>query len=246
MSQDKPSALYKFLYKIVGLVYRPFTVVGRENLPAESCVIVGNHSQLHGPLGMEFYAARPRFTWCNHEMMSFKEAPNYTFTDFWSKKPASVRWLFKIVSYLIAPLCVLLFNNAKTIPVYHDNRLLETFRQSVKRLEEGNDVVIFPECYTPHNNIVYDFQKGFAETALFYRRKTGRDLSFVPMYLCPARREIHYGKPVTFDSSKPPKEETEAVRVYLMDAITAMAVALPRHRVVPYPNKPKKEYPYNK
>ena len=32
---------------------------------------------------------------------------------------------------------------------------------------------------------------------------------------------------------------------YLKDEITRMARALPRHRVVPYRNIPKKDYPYN-
>lgn len=246
MSIEKPSAAFRAVKRIVKLVYRPFNYEGLENLPADSAVIVGNHSQLHGPLCMELYAPRPHYTWCASEMMSFKEVSAYAYRDFWSNKPKSVRWIFKIVSFLIAPLCWFLFNNAKVIPVYHDTRLLRTFKLSAQRLGEGADVVIYPESYAKHNNIVYDFQKGFAEVALFYRHKSGKNVSFVPMYLCPALKKVIYGKPTQIDPDKPAKEEAERVRLYLMDEITRLALALPPHRVVPYPNMSKKDYPMSK
>ena len=39
--------------------------------------------------------------------------------------------------------------------------------------------------------------------------------------------------------------ERRRICTYLMDEITAIAVAQPKHTVVPYRNKPKKEYPTN-
>ena len=246
MSADKPNLAYRIIKRVVRMVYKPFRYEGLENLPDESCVIVGNHSQLHGPLSMEVYPPRRDFIWCTAEMTKFSEVPAYTYSDFWSNKPKAVRWIYKIVSYLIAPLCVLLFNNARVIPVYKDNRLLATFKETARRLGEGADVVIFPECYTPRNEIVYEFQKGFSEVALFASRKLKRSIKFVPMYLCPALKTIVYGEPTEFDTDAPVKEELERVRVYLMDEITRMGRALPRHRVVPYPNMAKKDWPYNK
>ena len=142
MSIEKPSLAFRAVKRIVKLVYRPFTFEGLENLPEDSAVIVGNHSQLHGPLSMELYAPRAHYTWCTSEMLSFKEVSAYAYRDFWSNKPVSVRWLFKIASYLIAPLAWFLFNNAKVIPVYHDTRLLRTFKLSAQRLSEGADVII--------------------------------------------------------------------------------------------------------
>lgn len=246
MSIDNPSLAFRALRRVVALVYRPFTYEGLENLPKDSAVIVGNHCQLHGPLSMELYAPRPHYTWCASEMMSFKEVSAYAYKDFWSSKPKGVRWIFKLVSWLIAPLAYFIFNNARVIPVYHDTRLLSTFKISAQRLGEGADVVIYPECYDKHNNIVYEFQKGFAEVALFYRHKSGKNVSFVPMYLCPALKKVLYGKPTQIDPAKPGKEEAERVRLYLMDEVTRLARTLPPHRVVPYPNMSKKDYPMSK
>ena len=244
MSIDHPNWLFRAVRRAVAIVYRPAYVwEGLENLPQESVILVGNHAQMHWPLCMEIYPPRAHYTWCAAEMMSFKEVPAYAYKDFWSSKPRSVRWIFKIISYLIAPLCCLIFNNARVIPVYRDTRVLGTFRISSQRLDEGADVAIFPECYEEYNNIVHSFQKGFAETALFHYRKNKKNVRFVPMYICPALRKGLLGKPTELDFSKPAKEELERVRVYLMDEVTRLALSLPRHRVVPYPNVAKTDYP---
>ena len=99
-----------------------------ENLPDEPCAIIGNHTQLHGPIACELYFPDNYYTWCAGQMMKLKEVPEYAYTDFWSQKPKIIRPLFKLVSYIIPPLSVLIFNNARTIAVYRDNRILSTFR----------------------------------------------------------------------------------------------------------------------
>ena len=138
-----------------------------------------------------------------------------------------------------------LINNANTIGVYHDNRILSTFRQTVQQLQQGSSVVIFPEHDVKHNHIVYDFQDKFIDIAKLYYKKTGKELSFVPMYIAPKLKKICLGKPVQFCAAKPMDAERSRICTYLMDEITAIAEALPEHTVVPYRNIPKKEYPSN-
>lgn len=246
MQQKKVSLLYKFFKWVVGVFYPRTTVYGIQNLPDEPTVIVGNHSQLHGPIVCELYLPFERYTWCAGEMMHLKEVPAYAYRDFWSQKPAYSRWFYKIVSYLIAPLSVCLFNNANTIGVYHDMRIMSTFKQTVLRLQEGTPVVIFPEHDIPHNHIVYDFQERFVDVAKLYYKKTGKELSFVPFYIAPKRREAYFGKPIRFCASSPIEEERKRICTYLMDEITAIACELPSHTVVPYRNIPKRFYPRNK
>ena len=66
------------------------------------------------------------------------------------------------------------------------------------------------------------------------------------MYTAPALKSVYFGKPVRFDASAPADEERHRICTEMMDAITAMARDLPEHKVVPYPNIPKSEYPSNK
>ena len=143
-SKKKPW-LFRFIKYLVQLFYPKMEVVGLENLPDEPCVIIGNHTQLHGPIACELYFPDNFYTWCAAPMMKLKEVPAYAYKDFWSQKPKYIRPFFKIASYVIAPLSVLIFNNARTIAVYRDNRILTTFRESIAKLQDGKNVIIFPE-----------------------------------------------------------------------------------------------------
>jgi len=218
---------------------------GTENLPDESCVIVGNHCQMYGPIACEFYMPVPRRTWCAGEMMRLREVPDYAFHDFWPHKPKRVQWFYRLLSYLIAPLSVLIFNNAGTIPVYHDARVIRTFRETVDALQAGTSAVIFPEREVAWNGILWDFQDKFIDLARLYRRRTGKALAFVPMYIAPRLGRIVFGPAVRYDLDAPADRERARIKAALMEEITACACALPRHTVVPYPNIPKRNYPEN-
>lgn len=245
MEDKKISPVYRGIRWLVRLFSPKIQVVGRENLPEEPCVIVGNHSQMYGPIAGELYTPGKHYIWCAGEMMHWKEVPDYAFEDFWSEKPKAVRWVFRLLSYLITPLSVCVFNNAHTIPVYHDTRLISTYRESIVKLQEGNTMVIFPEHHVKHNNILCEFQDKFIDLARFYYKKTGKELSFVPMYLTPKLKKMILGLPIRFRSEAPIAEERRRICDELMEQITQIAVSLPEHTVVPYPNMPKKNYPKN-
>lgn len=230
---------------LVRLCYRKPEFVGLEHLPEEPCIIVGNHAQTHGPIVGELYFPGKPYIWCAGEMMHLTTVPAYAYRDFWSRKPKTIRWLFKLASYLIAPLSVLVFNNVHTIGVYRDKRILSTFQITVEKLQAGNNVIIFPEHDAPYNDILCDFQDGFVRVARNFYHKTGKKLAFVPMYLAPSLKKVVLGEPVCFDPETPIKEERRRITQTLMERITQMAVSLPRHIVVPYNNVSKKEYGYN-
>ena len=229
----------------VRLVYPKITVVGAENLPEDACIAVGNHAQMHGPIVGELYYPRKRLTWCAAQMQKLKEVPAYAYQDFWSGKPPRVRWFYRLASYIIAPLSVCIFNNAAVIPVYHDNRVISTFGQTVKALEEGVDVIIFPEKLEKRNQILYQFQENFVDVAKLYYKRTGKRAAFVPMYLAPALKQLHIGAPVVFDPEAPIADERRRICDEMARAITAIAESLPEHTVVPYENMPKRQYPKN-
>jgi len=242
--QQKPW-LFRAIKYLVRLFYPKMEVVGMDNIPDEPVVIVGNHTQMHGPIACELFFPDSYYTWCAAPMMKLKEVPSYAYTDFWSQKPNYIRPLFKIVSYIIPPLSVFIFNNARTIAVYKDNRILSTFRESVSKLQKGNSVIIFPEYDKKYNNIIYDFQEGFVDMARLYYKRTNKELSFVPLYIAPKLKKMYLGKPIKFSAENPIEEERRRICDYLMNEITDIAIGLPEHTVIPYRNIPKKYYPKN-
>ena len=133
------SPVYKAIKGLVWALSPKMRVEGLENLPEGEAVIVGNHAQIYGPIAAGRYLGGNRYTWCMAQMMKLREVPAYAFQDFWSKKPRYTHWFYRLLSYLIAPLSVLIFNNARTIPVYQDARVMITFRQTL-RLRENRDL----------------------------------------------------------------------------------------------------------
>lgn len=237
--------IYRLTRKIVSAVIPRYQIEGRDNLPDGPMVIVGNHSQAYGPIAAELYFPIRHYTWCISEMMERDKVADYAYKDFWSRKPALVRPFFKLFSHMIPRLAEIIFTNADTLPVYRDKRVMKTFQLSCDRLKEGAAIVIFPEDYTEYNNIVHEFQRGFVHVAKYYYRQNKERISFVPMYVCPNLHKLVFGKPIMYSPDAAIGDEAERICVYLQKTISELAYAQPKHRVVPYPNVSRREYPLN-
>lgn len=244
--QKETTVLFRVIRWLVRLFYGKMEVVGWENLPEKDAIIVGNHSQMKGPIAGELFLPENCYTWCAGQMMDRKEVPAYAFGDFWSQKPKWTHPFYKILAHIIAPFADHIFNNARTIPVYRDMRILNTFKKTVQMLQCGANILIFPEKDEKQNNILYRFQENFVDVAMLYHKKTGIELTFVPLYIAPRLRKMYVGKGIVFDSQKPIEEERKRIAACMSEEIAQMARALPEHTVVPYRNIPKKYYLTNK
>jgi len=244
--QKKNPVLFRVIKGLVHFFYGKTEVIGLENLPERDAVLVANHAQMNGPIVGELFLPENCYTWCAGEMMNKKEAPKYAFQDFWSQKPVWTHPLYKVLSHVIAPLADYLFNHARTIAVYRDMRIMSTFRNSIKALQEGKNLLIFPEKDEKCNNILYRFQENFVDVAKLYYKKTGKELLFVPVYLAPRMRKMYIGKEIRFCAQTATETERTRMAQALSDEITKMARELPEHVVVPYRNIPKKFYLTNK
>lgn len=238
--------VFRCIRWFVKLLYPKIKLVGTENLPDGPCVVAGNHAQMNGPIACELYLPGDRAIWCAGEMMHLRDVPAYAYADFWSGKPKRVRWFYKGLSYFIAPFSVCVFQNAHTIAVYRDARGAGTFRNTVRRLQAGAKVVIFPEGKERRNQIVNQFQDKFVDVARLYYKQTGHALPFVPVYVAPRLKTLFFGKPVLYRPGEPAALERRRVAEALMQAVTELAERLPLHTVVPYDNIPVKQYPTNK
>ena len=237
--------LCKFLRWIVGAVYPKMELVGLENLPEEPFVLVGNHSQAHGAIIAEERLPFDLYTWCNYQMMEKKEVCAYALEDFWQDKPKAMQPVYWLLSRLIQYPAVYILSHARTIAVYHDNRCISTFRKSLEKLQEGYNLVIYPESRECYNNIVYEFQSRFIDLARMYYKRSGKCLSFVPMYLAPKLKKIFFGQPIVYNPEIPMDLQRGQIKQQLMDAITEIHCAQPLHTVIPYRNVPKRQYPKN-
>lgn len=237
--QRKP-LFYRFLKSVVKIFYRKREFIGLENIPKEGSVLVANHCQIHSPATFELYFPLKKRIWCESEMFYTTEVPDYAIDAFWSDKPKKSRWFYRILSYLIALPAGYVFVRADTLPVYRDNRILATFRQSAEYLNEGYHNVIFADSLEKNNEIINHFNQGFVDVARLYYKKYGKELDFVPVYSAPTIKKVVIGKPVKFDHTKPFEEERKRIVEYIENEIYKMAKSLPPHIVIPFENTDKK------
>lgn len=243
---NKKPFLYRCIFGTVAAFYKKREIVNADNLPPSNAIVVGNHAQAHGPLFAELYFPTKKSVWCVGQIMSIKEFPSYAYKDFWSLKPKCVRWFYKIVSFVIAPICTYVFKKADTIGVYRDSRLMGTFKKSVNALNNGKNVVIFPEERMPYNEIINEFQDKFVDVAKLYYSLTKQKVSFVPMYHAPSLKTVTFGEPISYQPDLPIEEQRKVIVEHIKSEITRIAKELPSHKVTPYENVSKKHYQLSK
>lgn len=242
----KRSLSYKLLRFFVNLFYKKRKFEGLENVTEEPAIFVGNHSQMHGPLIAELQFPLKKQAWCIGNVLTIKEFINHAKTDFWGKKPKWIKWFFMLIAYIIAPVAVSVFRSAEIIEVYRDSRIIKTFKKTVKSLNEGTNIIIFPECPIPYNNIVNEFEENFVDVARLYYKMTNKCLSFVPMYNAVRLKKVLIGKPIKYSPEIPAEEMRKAICIYLKNEITSLALSLPSHEVVQYTNKGRSKNPKSK
>lgn len=243
---NKKSFLYVVIRFFVNLFYKKREFIGLENIKEEAVIIVGNHAQIHSPLVAELQFPFKRKTWCTGNIMTTKEFIKHAKTDFWVDKPKSIKWFYNILSYIIAPIGASVFKSAEVIAVYKDTKIVKTFKETIKELDKGNNIVIFPECEESYNHIVNEFQDKFIDVARLYYKHTGKCLSFVPMYNAVRLKKVVFGKPIVFNPNLEIEESRKVICNYLKEEITNIAVELPSHEVVQFLNKGRKNNPRSK
>lgn len=241
----KKPLFFRFIKGIVRLVYRKYKIEMQEDLLAPGNIYVSNHSQLHGPLGQYLYFPQKRLVWVIGQMCNRKEVTAYAMEDFWRDKKA--KWFYKLFcKTIVAPLGSYIFSKADAIPVYKDVRLRKTIALTMQCLDEGNDVIIFPECRHPYNKYINQFQRNFIDIARPYTKKTNKPLFFYPMYTCHELKKILIGKPIKFDQANDIDSERTRICNYLQEEIVKLGDSLPNHTIIPYINMKKKYYKKSK
>lgn len=243
---NKKPLTYRIIRGTINFFFHKRTFLKKSNLPKEPCIIVTNHSQMYGPICCELYLDDPKTIWCISQMLDKKEVRDYAYNDFWSEKPKYIRWYFKMISKLFGPLLYHLMYYSNTLPVYKDNRIMATFKESIKKLNEGHNIIIFPESRNPFNEIINDFQENFVDLAKLYYRRYNKELYFVPMYNAVNLKKMVYGTPIKYDPNIDLEEQKHLICNHLKQEITTLAKELPLHKVVPYDNLPRRKYKNNK
>lgn len=205
---------------------RPILVITESIPTGEPVVFVANHEKNYGPAMMQLFFPISYRPWVIYNMLDEDVCKPYIQETFFDERLKWPRWLSKPATALLTPLLVRLMQTTNPVPVYRGrpDRIVETFRQSIKALENGENLLIFPEKpeSEPFSDDVNQFFEGFLYLAKLYNRQTGKDLLFCPVSINPKADTISIGKAVRFNSDIEFPVESETVRNHLMEQVSGL------------------------
>ena len=116
---------------------------------------------------------------------------------------------------LASPLTNLFYKGLNLISTYPDARLKNTLKESLSAIQNGDNVIIFPEKSTEgYKEILDGFHAGFVLFAE-YAQKNGIDLPVFVSYFNKKKRIYVVDGPVLFSTLKEKYETKEKIAEYL-------------------------------
>lgn len=231
----RPGYIYnRIMHGIARAFFPKADTVCETPLPDEPAVFVCNHSGIRGPVMMTLHFKRRFRSWVVNCAVDKAKTPNYAFHDIFAGESRRFRGFWRFMSRVVAAMLPPLLKYENVIPVYHDGGIAGTFKQSVKALSEGESLLIFAESLERRTEYVNRLQPGFADIARLYYRRTGRRLSFYPVYAEKKNAVISVGKPIVYDPSLPMDEQRALISDRLCDSIDRLARRLPPHKPAPF------------
>lgn len=218
------NAIY-FLFYIIAF---PFAFLfikgktkGKENLNKndEARIFVANHYEVYGPFitYLKFpYSFRP---WIIDKMIDPKTVEAHMSIGIYNQFPKFPKWVKFIFIKVSKSLMVFFMKTiARGIPVSRDNfrKNIKTMQISTEVLENGEPIVIFPEAKAVKEG-VGEFMTGFEHIGKYYYQKTGKKVSFYPMFISKMNQTMYIGKPVVFNPDNDGAQEKERIISTLRD-----------------------------
>ncbi len=217
---------YRTVVFLLKLFYPPHKVTGTQNVkPGEPGVFVTNHSGAYGPMVMQLFFPYSYRPWVIYKAVLPQYCKNHLEKVFLRKETGLKKPFNKWLATLIAPLCLKIMRSVRAIPVYRGSASIrKTFSKSTESLEEGCNIVIFPEKRDSRmKKHVKRLYSGFVYTAKQYYRKTGKRLLFYPVYAYYRKRTIAIGKPVRYSPDNSFKNERQRISQCLYDSMNDIA-----------------------
>jgi len=206
--------LYTILSALIRGFSRPMSTVWESEFDGAPAVFCPNHAGAFGPIEIcaKFTLRKKLHPWMNDGMMHAKTTPAYVRQDYWWEPGCFWEPLLnRTLPYLAAAIIPPILRSVPGVPVYHDIRVIKTFRKSLAYLQEGEHLVIFteqPDGYQSHSPKLND---GFLRIAPTVYSRLGIALKFYPVRIDRKNRVMRVGTPAQYDPAVPLAEQSERI-----------------------------------
>jgi len=218
--------IYTAFKVIMRMIFKkPYIINLNEGEIAKKSIIVANHSAKSGPPSLDLYYPVKCAKWGAHEMFEdFNSRKAYLRDILYikkCKKKPGFGTSFK--AGLMAIFNPMVYKGMKMMPTYPDMRLTKTIKNSIKVLEAGMSVMVFPENSNDgYKTVLTEFFPGFAMLSERYFKQTGEDLPIYPVYYSIEKRIMVIGKPIYMQELVKHGMDRKAVSEYYCNAVNQL------------------------
>ena len=212
----KRKLYFRALKRIMKIRYKEprFIYLGDEFV--NGALILSNHEGTDAPMALEIYCDKPIRMWGSYEMNSdvVKLYKYQTKIYYHEKKHWNIH-LARLFCLIASPITRLFYAGFDLISVYRDTRLIKTLRESVRAIESGDNIVVFPEDSTKgYLAELEGFHEGFVLLAELCLRR-GIDLPIYVSYFRKSDNTYIFDAPVRFSELSEKYKSREEIAKHL-------------------------------
>ncbi len=203
--RENKSKFHGNLIKVIKPLYKTFSkkykceIIERE----EPCIYVCRHLNMHGPLttlkSLKFDVHPLILSVFFDKKSSEEHFRSYTFCKNGKKRDKfSVK--IKFFSFIVPKIV----NSIQGVPVHRNANPIKTLKSSITYLKKGESLIVYPDInYKSGYDEISDIYDGFLILSKIYKRQTGKDLKFVPLFIDENQRKIvERGDVIIYDYEK--------------------------------------------
>ncbi|MBO5344429.1 MAG: hypothetical protein J6A51_00840 [Clostridia bacterium] len=221
--KQKRKAWYRGLKNIMKCRYKKPEFIFLGEKPTKSSIILSNHEGTDAPMSLEIYCDFPIRMWGTAEMNSgLKRLYAYQTKVYYHEKKHWNLTLARMFCLLASPLTNLFYKGLNLISTYKDGRLKTTIKESLDAIQNGENIVIFPENsedgYLPE---LKGFFNGFILLAE-QCEKRGIDIPIYVSYFRIKEKVYVFDRPLLFSEIKKQCKTRNEIAAYLVGRCNAL------------------------
>ena len=218
---------------VIGIL-RPFnrhTMVNLDHIHQDQdnpLVFLGNHAEIYGPIASALCFPVPvRFWVISHMMFRKQDVRKYLYENTFSKKTFLPVFVRKLLAHILGWLSVNIMSSLRAIAVYRDSpmKLRQTLRESVEALQDGDNLMIFPEHPEGKyvKNGISELSPGFLMLAEAWWKKSEKKLRIMPVYANRDKRTFTFGEEIQYNPENGYASEQERILREVYDQLLELS-----------------------
>lgn len=208
MKQNKAKQYRRFWFrcvtKFMRIFFRRRHYLFLGDVPQDKSIIFSNHVGASAPIFHELYAPFKLRFWGTHEMTEpLRENFKYLSNIYLPEKKGHSKFGSKILATIICPFTKIFYAGLKLIPTYKDAQFIHTIKLTEKSLNNGENIIIFPEdSHDGYHKHLTGYYGGGFFAADKYCKKFNCDISIYNCYYIQETRTFVVDKAIPFSELK--------------------------------------------